>query len=183
MITISYVFTKEDYLNYSYYVGWGQPGVKFNMIKTRVLSFILLLFLLINLDKKWNLDWRYIGAFISLLALFYILPLFLVRYSLQKQVNKLSQNHMNEGMFTECTITFSEIGLLVKNDLGELNRKWKGVVKKSETKDYFFLFISSVQAVVIPKRVFKTKEEIEEFKKLLLKYLSFDAEIATHLKD
>ncbi len=54
---------------------------------------------------------------------------------------------------------------------------WKAVVRKTETETYFFLFINSIQAIIIPKRAFDNKDEKAEFKKMLSKHISLDAEI------
>jgi hypothetical protein len=64
----------------------------------------------------------------------------------------------------------------------ETRFQWKSFIKKQENREYYFLFTSSMQAVIVPKRVFKNTDEKIQFEKLLSQYLSFDAEIGHLVK-
>jgi len=186
MITITYTLTKEDYLMYAYYVSWAQPGKKIRVIRKNLLFFsywLGLLALSIFTNKKWNVDTRYIVAISVILFLIYILPLFLVRFEIRGVADKFYDDELNKNVFAEKTFRFSDSGFVTKDETGESNHTWASIVKKTETRGYFFLFISSVQAYLIPKKAFEGNDDIEAFRKLLLKNLSFDAEIAAHLKD
>jgi len=144
MITLNITLSKEDYLNYSYYVYWGQPGNKFRIIQKKLLQFTVytgLLAVLINYDKQGNVDLRYIIPFILILASIFILPLFAVKRSLAKQVSLLYNNELNNSLFSECIVTFSETGFTSMNDAGELSRKWKAVVKSRKQKLLFFIYL------------------------------------------
>ena len=82
-----------------------------------------------------------------------------------------------------ATYTFSETGIIYKDEYKETNFQWNAFVRKEETADYYFLFTSALQALIFPKRVFKTAEDKRQFEKLLSQHLSFDAEVGHWIKE
>ncbi|MBK6990762.1 MAG: YcxB family protein [Chitinophagaceae bacterium] len=51
-----------------------------------------------------------------------------------------------------------------------------GVNKKyAQTKDYFYVYLSSLQALVIPKKLFTSNNSIEKFDKFLTEKIPLSA--------
>ena len=137
---------------------------------------------MISVDKHWQVDLRYVIAYLVIVAIIYLIPLLTIKRSLSKQVDKLLYNSLNRNSFSDHTVSFSETGFTIKSKTIESLLKWEAVVKLSETQDYFYLFMSSSEAIQIPKRAFPSEAEIEPFRKFLMQYLSFVADISTRPK-
>ena len=89
----------------------------------------------------------------------------------------------NQSIFLDTQIDISETGISMKDELSETKLQWKAFVKKQENADYYFLFTNSIQALIFPKRIFKTAEDKARFQQLLSQHLSFDAEVGHLIKD
>ena len=101
----------------------------------------------------------------------------------RKQVDKLTENPMNVNLFSDIQISFAETGIFAMEKVAETKYQWAGIVKKEENKDYYFLYLSSEQALLLPKRAFKSEEEKQQVEKLFAENISFNAEVGHLVKD
>ena len=185
MLSIKYAITKEDYINYYTYVMWDAPGKK----KKRLIyygkqSLPILIFLF---AFYYTGLFHRPGNFILLIAGFLLITTLLsfmgVRNNTMKQAEAVADDPENGSVFLESNLLVSETGLLVKDDLKETKYQWGAIIKKLESRQYYFLFHNAMQAIIIPKRAFATAEEKIKFEKLLSQYLSLDAEVSHLLKN
>ncbi len=65
---------------------------------------------------------------------------------------------------------FTESGIEMNSEYSSGKTAWKNIYEILETKSYFLIFISKVQAYILPKRCFTTYEEIVSFRQLLRNY-------------
>ncbi len=184
MITLQFSLTKEDFVNYHSYVMWDAPENKRKKIKyyTRQLIPILIFiaaFYYTGIFERNNKFILLISGFILLTSLLSLLG---IRSNTIKQAEKTATDPNNNSIFLETTMTVSRNGITTKDELTETIFQWKAFIKKQESEKYYFLFTSSIQAIIIPKRVFKNRDENIQFEKLLSQNLSFDAEIGHLIK-
>ena len=183
MISLNYSISKEDYINYYTYVLWDSPANRKKRITyyTRqvipLLLFIFAFYYTGIFDRSSRFTLLIIGA-IFLTSVFSFVG---VRSNTLRSAEKITDDPNNSSIFQEITMTVSETGIIAKNALVESSYQWKSFIKKQESKDYYFLFTSSIQAMIIPKRIFN-KDERLQFEKLLSQQLSFDAEIGHLIK-
>ncbi len=184
MISLRYALTKEDYTNYYTYVMWDAPGNK----KKRVIYYakqVLPLLLFLAAFYYTGLFNRP-GNFILMIAAFFILTTILaffgVRNNMMKQGEKVADDPDNSSVFLNLEVTVSDAGITVKDELKEVRYQWKAIIKKLESQNYYFLFHNSMQAIILPKRVFRNAEEKLNFEKILNQFLTFDADISHLLK-
>jgi hypothetical protein len=185
MLTLRFAITPDDFANFSAYVHLEAPGKKKQLFKKYLpLIIILSIFLFINITSgifSDSIDLTvYIGfaVFIS----FMLINFFSIRPRLKKQAQKFAADSENAAVFNMIDYTFSETGLLTKDNFKETKFQWPAFIKKGETADYFFLFIYSASAIIIPKRIFKSTVEKEKLEALLATHLSFDAEVGHLIK-
>ena len=184
MLNFDYALTKEDYCNYFIFVTWDAPGKKNKRIRyfLRQLFSILVFTLLLYLTSLFSRD-KIFSILVVIAILFTsVLSLTGVRSSLNKQAKKIADHAFNSALFTLTHLSISETGILLKNEFTERKFLWKAFVKKQENADYYFLFYSSLEAIIIPKRIFKPFEETL-FSEILVRCLSFDAEIGHLIKN
>lgn len=142
---------------------------------------IVIFILLITSDIfKMYGDFRY--AFYFLYFGLIIFSSFRIRHRYINAAKQFAVSPSNSSYFIQKEIIFSETGLALKDNLSDSTFRWKSFIKKYENEEYYFLFTSSIQALIIPKRITKTEAEKEVLHKLFLQHLSFDAEIGHLLK-
>lgn len=184
MVIINYTLTKEDYSNFYHYVALLSPGKKSTIIKTWIKRFLLFSFVLVfvkisSSEKNFDLYFFYS---IFVLAGIYIFPIFNLSNAYKKIVTQFTDNLINGNMFNDYQIIISETGLFSKGKFTETKYQWDSIVKKEENSNFYFLFISSEQAILLPKRAIRSEVEKEQLEKSFAHYISFDAEVGHLIK-
>lgn len=183
MLSLQYSISGEDYVKYCTYVLWDAPEKR----KKRILYYIrqlipvflfILAFYYTGIFERNN---RFILLIIGLISITSVLSLTSARSNVIRQAKNIANDPANLSIFREILLTVSEIGITTKNEWIETRFQWKSIIKKLESKDYYFLYTSLIQALIIPKRILNQEEKIQ-FEKYLAQNLSFDAEIGHLVK-
>ncbi|MEO8770165.1 MAG: YcxB family protein [Ferruginibacter sp.] len=184
MVSLKYAITKEDYSNYYTYVMWDAPGNKKKRLYyygKQVLPIILLLFAFYYTGFLQRSD-KFILIVTGFLVATTLLSFLGVRTATMRQADKVAEDPGNSSIFLEHMVTVSDTGINIKDELKEVRFQWAAITKKLESKNYYFLFHNSIQAIIIPKRVFISQDEKLQFEKILSQHLTFDAEVSHLLK-
>ena len=72
-----------------------------------------------------------------------------------------------EAILGERTLTISTENVKIKSAVGETTLLWNGIKKWEQTPNLYLLYITHNSAHLIPKRVFSTEIERQEFETLL----------------
>ena len=85
---------------------------------------------------------------------------------LQKKI--MSNPEDNSFRYQNQTVTFTEEGVEVKDTVSQTFTKlyWSAITKVGGTQDYFFLYIASFQAIIIPRKKISAIDD-ENLKTLL----------------
>ncbi|MEO6668332.1 MAG: YcxB family protein [Ferruginibacter sp.] len=184
MVSLKFAISKEDYANYYTYVMWDAPGNK----KKRLYYYgkqllpILLLLLAFYYTGFLNRSDKFILVVVGFFVATTLLSFLGIRTTTMRQADKVAEDPGNSSIFLEHQVTVSDGGIIIKDELKEIRFQWKAIAKKLESQNYYFLFHNSIQAIIIPKRVFISQDEKMQFEKLLAQHLSFDAEVSHLLK-
>jgi len=119
-------------------------------IKKIIILIIFGLVLLVTLTGEKDLD-------SIVLNLFPFIVFFLVYWILSKigsgfLTKKIISTSENSSMYGNRTMIFTEDSIEEKNAEANTSLKWSVVKRLGETSDYFFLYISSASAYIIPKK-------------------------------
>jgi hypothetical protein len=185
MITLNYTLTKDDYSNFSYHQMWFAPGKKIKMIKSwgsKFLFFAGALLMVKMADANRVFD-TYFFFSVFILVCIYIFPLLQMPGAYKKQIAAFTEHPLNAHFFDDIQISFSETGIFTKGKFEEARYQWISIVKKEENIDSYFLFISSAQAIIIPKRAVRSNSEKEQLEKLFGEHISFNAEVGYLVKE
>ena len=104
-------------------------------------------------------------------------------YIYRKQAKTFAENPLNATLFDDYEINISETGISTKGRSSESKFQWVCIVKKKEDNRFYYLFLDSQQAILLPKRSLKLKGDVEELEKLLSRYISFNADVGHIVKD
>jgi len=184
MLTIHYALTKVDYNNFYTYVTWDAPGMqrKRSLYYLRQMGTIVLFTAVFYFTGLFDRSSLFAFIVISFILLTSILSMTGVRSSIRQMAKKISDDPENASIFIASIITVSETGILIRDEFSERKYQWKAITKKQENTEYYFLFYSSLEAIIIPKRFFKAGEQ-SLFENLLSRFLSFEAEIGHLIKN
>lgn len=155
----------------SWYAGWQKKFRLIYLLKTFIysgISMIVTFFILTNLRPLKNKN--YSSLFVTLTVINIILTC--IHYynapiRIKKKAKKLVEKEENYHFLYDTETTFTNTGILSIDKLSTTTYSWDSIVKFVVTKEYFYLYISSIQGLIIPKRLFASQKEIEGFEKFI----------------
>jgi len=174
-ITIEFNQKTEHIQNFHIYHELNSKERKQNLLTVRVILFILLFIIFFlsvsNYDNYYSLIGMFkalfLSAFVSLLVLF---SNNVSREKLiQKRTVKLLNKPENKNILENIKLEFDANGIHAKTDTMEVYYKWDCIVRTVSNDNYFFLYINSFSAIIIPKNVFSNDLDKQLFIKLLNK--------------
>jgi YcxB-like protein len=182
---IKYAVTKEDYIEYYTYVSWDAPERKKKKINYYLRQVIINggIIALVFYTGVFSFHFWYMYIYLGILLLTTAVQIFSARNNVAKQAEKVTLDENNASIFSEKIMEIDDGGILIKDAVMESRFRWQAFIKKQENTNYYFLFTSAIEAIIIPKRIFKIAEEKSRFEKLLMQHLSLDAEVGHLVKD
>ena len=181
---LKYAVTKEDYIQYYTYVSWDAPEQKKKKINYYLRQVLINggIIAIIFYTGFFSMHYWYMYIYLGILLLTTVFQIFSSRNSIATQAEKVTNDENNASIFSEKTVEIDDTGISLKDAVTESKFRWEAFVKKQENNHYYFLFTSSIEAIIIPKRIFKLAEEKSKFEKLLIQHLSLDAEVGHLVK-
>jgi len=154
--------SEKDYINFTFY-HQRQP-----MIWVPFIVFALLVLLCAGGDmmhgRKDNVVLICVIAMVSAVLVFLFGSL--VAFFRAKRVWQSSTLLKTAGL---VEATFSDAGLREESEASTLNLGYGNILKICETKTAFYLFVSTIQAAIIPKRCFDSTNDIQAVRELFRK--------------
>jgi len=148
--------TREDYADFAKH-HFMKNGFKKSIIIYSIAFIVIQLYFLINFGIN-------LFAIIFSTVIFW-LTCFLLIYFRLKSTKKIP---LKDGSFLSKTeYEFSDDKILYNSENSQGAVNWATVKKFEEGKNAFYLYIDSIVAYVIPKRVFKNEEEMTAFQNLV----------------
>lgn len=168
---IEFQLLEKDYIKFNIDHSKKSASLKKNIFSQRILGpiiFLLFPFIISIYSKIPILYWFTIFGILSVLW-FVLYPKYF-NWEMERRVKKVLREGNNENIYIKRKIVLSDEGILEKSSIGESYLNWDKVGKIEETNEYIYVYISSVSAHIIPKRVFKDKNEEEMFIRELSKH-------------
>ncbi|GEK91235.1 YcxB family protein [Alkalibacterium kapii] len=167
---LEYELTEEDYLNFNIYHSRKSPSIKKKIFIQRIMGpiiFMITPFVVTNFSDIPLWYWLTIFIFMSIVWFIYY-PKY-VNWELKKGVEKMLEEGNNENLFDRKSLTITEEGLREVSSIGSSNVSWDKINSVDETKEYIYVYISSLSAHIIPKRAFNDPNEQKNFLNELMK--------------
>ena len=185
MVNLKYTITKEDYINFYTHVMWDAGDRKRSRTKNIIkqLGFVALFLAVYYFAGGFRFLNNISVIIIILMFATSLLPLIGGRAGTERQAADIADDPENASVFTEHILEASDTGLEIRTDTADIKYSWKAITRRTETAAYYFLFLNAIHALIIPKRAFGSNEEALEFKKLLTRHLSLDADIKDDIRD
>ncbi len=168
--------TEDDFADFNAYTVWLAPWNKKKKIKfffrTLVYSIIIMTGItylideITSLGQKSNINFR-IGLSLGFGLLSALISYFNTTERVKKSAKKTLHGKENQNFLKETDLRISEAGIFDADKVCSANYTWISIVKYSVTKQFFYLYINSIQAIIVPKRLFNSQYEIDEFDKFV----------------
>jgi hypothetical protein len=88
-------------------------------------------------------------------ALWFVFYPKLVQWQYQRNVRKLLTEGQAKSLPRRCPIVLHPQTIEAQSQLGASTLYWSAIEKLATTKDHFFLFLSTSNAIIIPKCAFR----------------------------
>jgi hypothetical protein len=93
--------------------------------------------------------------FLIVTVLWFVLYPMVYDDSIRKKMKKVVGDPRNTKVFGKCTTTLTPEHVYQRSPRGESTIPWDNVMEVAGTKDYVFLYISTVEAIVMPRMSLK----------------------------
>jgi hypothetical protein len=173
MVSFKYRLTEDEYLQYNYYTAWAAPERK----RYRIFYFlrVILLYgavaLLYIVATRSRCIWIDIAVFLFTGLIYLLLIPKFVKASVRRKVYDILSKKENQHVLDEAEIIVSDTGITDRDTVSESRYNWDAIVRLSETDGSYYLYTNSYHAIVIPRRVIRSREEQHELDRLLSTHL------------
>ncbi len=161
---LEFELTEEDYVNYHINHSKKSPSIKRSILIQRISGPVIFMIAPFFIIKSSEIPlWYWITIFgLSSIGWLIFYPKY-ANWEIKRRVKKMLEEGSNENLFNRISLVLTEKGITGVSSIGESNISWDKIVSLEETKDYIYIYISSVSAHIVPKRVFKNSNEQKEF--------------------
>ena len=168
---LEFELLEKDYINFNINNAKKSSSLKKSIFRQRILGPIIFLIIPFIIKTYSEIPiWYWFIIFGALSVVWIIFYPKYIEWEMARRVRKMLKEGNNENLFARRKIIISDKGVLERSSFGETNMKWKQIDKVEEIVDYIYIYISSVSAHIIPKRVFRDENEKQTFIKEIQKY-------------
>lgn len=165
---LRYELTKEDIISFNMYHLKHSPTMKKQYMFLRIAPPVIFILSGIVFLKS---SYIHLALFTLLAIIWYFYYEKRYNHYIKKQIDKMLSEEKNNGMIGEQTITITENAITETNSYATSEYKNKFLNKIGENEHYYFLYLSSVTAMIIPKNVFTGDAMKEEFNTMIQKFI------------
>jgi hypothetical protein len=97
----------------------------------------------------------------GLIIFVFYLPFY--RWINTRQARKLLKEGDNKAVLGHHELSLSPEGIFVRTQTSESKTSWSAITKVLQNDQYVFLYVSSINAFVIPKKAFANESTLQEF--------------------
>jgi hypothetical protein len=158
---IDYELTVEDASAFSVYNFRTSPRTKRRLRVSQGLG-ILATLIFAGTWPEWSVVDRLIFTILLLLLFVFGYPQY-YRWAIRRNAAKAYSGTRSKGVLGKHTVVIEPGGVTEKASVSESKSTWSGVEKIEDDNQYIYIFTSPLQAHVIPKRAFGSREESQTF--------------------
>ena len=159
-------FTMDDWIKYNDYYTKNSKAYKKQHIKVIIINTICAGVISTIAYQGKVLTVFTLLRIISVFAVWALLSILLYRYNVKKNIKNMLKDGKNNTIFGEQIVELTDEYIISSAAGNESKITWKSVEKYVEDKGYIYLFISSINAFIIPIDKIETdvnKEELLNF--------------------
>jgi len=167
-ITIEYERTIDEITEFNLFHMSHSPSARQQILIAQIfvasLVFLvsLAVFYLLHQENKVLPSFKYIVALVASVVCFFAYPAF-HRSEVIREFRKATREGDNRSILGHHTITLTQENIFIKAPGGASTYTWSSINKVAQNDKYVFLYVSSINAIVIPKNAFSGSDSLQEF--------------------
>jgi hypothetical protein len=171
---IQYQPTLADLLAFNRYHMNHSPSLRryhwYVRIGTSILCVVVCLITFYALTRSFQIPVVFYAIAFGLGIFFFFALPSMIWSSTKKRIERMFREGQNKGMSNTTKLAISEDGMEANNSLSASKMLWSAIEKITVTDEYIFLYVSAMNAMVIPQRAFATEAQRQEFIQLVQHY-------------
>jgi YcxB-like protein len=151
-IEIEFDFEISDWMEFQQnYLKNSKQFKRTKFIFTLIAPVVFIIFIFFDIIEL-KFDWSSL-IYYSFFALLWILiaPKYLTKRTIARS-KKMIEEGDNSGVLGKRILTLSDDNIMCVTPDSKMETKWSGIKKLEETDDYYFLYVTTISAVIIPKK-------------------------------
>ena len=158
---IQFERTEEDFVEFNLFHISNSPSIKKQILWTRIIMAIMPFVFLFVFYKNISITDYLIATIIALVFVFSYPSIY--RSSSKSQTRKFLKEGNNKSLLGHNTIELTPEGILGKSLSGESKINWSSVDKIRQNDEFIFIYIGTINALVIPKHAFSSTAKQKDF--------------------
>ena len=168
-MNINYQLTKQDYIEFNiFHMSYSNSIRKILFVQRYFVSIIFLItpFIVSRIINEISF-WFWLPVFIIVYLLWVIFyPKYFYWFS-SRRISRMVDEGKNADMLGSQSLELTEDRIVNISSFSESKTDYRTVERVVETKDYIYIYISSVMAYIIPIRTFESLDQKTEFINML----------------
>ncbi|MCR1900119.1 YcxB family protein [Irregularibacter muris] len=174
---ISYSLNEQDYIDFNlYHINHSDTLKKSLMIQRYVLPLIFFIIPFVATRVTDIPLWYWTSVSMVAIVVWMIFYPRYFKWEISKRLVKMLKEGKNDVMLGHRSLSLTSQGIIEHSVGSESKTSWDVVGNIYETKDYLFIYISSVSAYIVPIRIFESMEHKEKFLKEIDDYKAMEKE-------
>nr|WP_300003902.1 YcxB family protein [Tissierella sp.] len=175
---LKFRLTEEDYINYNIEHAKRSPSIRKSILFQRLMGPAVFIIAPFVVAKYSEIPlWYWITLFgITTIVWLVFYPKY-ANWEMKTRLKKMMKEKNHESLLAERTLILTQDGITEESPGEKSSIIWEKIVSLEETEDYIHVYISPVEAHVIPKRVFKDQQSQSLFIEYINEHISSDKRI------
>ncbi len=91
----------------------------------------------------------------------------LMRWSTRRRIKMMLRDDKNGDLFLEKTVKFNSEGISLETSNTSVKYNWESIVKFMESDNAYYIYVSSIQAIILPKHCISNESNNDELRTYL----------------
>ncbi len=173
MIELQYTPNLEDFIEFNLFHNWTSPEKRKSRVNYYLQTIfwaivpVALYFVLNSLFLKFdNLDFAII-IYVSVYSIYMLFLLFNLKKAFSRNAILFYSDKLNKSFLEETIIEIGDDEIRVNQKTACVRYSNEAIVKVAKNKEAFYLYVNSIQALIIPKRAINTPEKRDDIENYL----------------
>ena len=155
--------TKDDYIEFNKYHFENSKSVMKSFLLGRVMGPITFMLSIVAIGEIDNII--YMTVFFILSVAWFIYTPKYMWYTMKKKIIKLIEENKEGDLFGGKHIIIDDLGIHHESEISSGTYNWSCVIKVCDIEKAIYIYVSSIQAVVIPKQFVTDQINVDELVK------------------
>ena len=179
MTAIQYELTADDFVEFNHFHHKHSPELRRRLLVSRIVIplFMISALLLTPLLVQRN-DRGYLDSLTQLRWFFAVPPVlfFYAPFAWKRRQARLIRRMLNEGstrsLLGNCLLTLNDDSISVQRPSSLSTYGWEATDQIRVTSEYCFIYVTSISAIILPRRAFNSNEAFDDFVREIRQHLS-----------